>query len=110
MLIAYHGFMDYRFDIRPEIKILCRHLSVEHRYQSLYYLRNAEFLLYQADLSAFDLGHIQHAVYKSEQMLAGYRYLVERVHNSFLVVYIHRGNGGHSEDRVHRRAYIVRHI
>ena len=64
----------------------------------------------ERDLAALDAAHVEHVVDEREQVLARRRGLFQVVEHLFAVVDMGGRKRGEADDRVHRRADVVRHI
>ena len=61
-------------------------------------------------LTALNLGHIQHVIDQSQQMLAGQRNLLQTVLYLFRIIHMGSRNSRHTNDCIHRRPDIMTHI
>ena len=73
-------------------------------------LGQAEVLLCQRDLPALDAGHVQHLVDEAEQVATGLRDLSQALDDLDLAVDVRPRDRREADDRVHRRADVVRHV
>ncbi len=92
-------FLVLRLDLRlyDSHQIIEQHLQRNH-------------IVIERHLSAFDFGHIEHIVDQAEQMIARQLDLLETMTDPVLVRAVRQADMRHPDDRVHRRADIVRHI
>ena len=74
------------------------------------HLREIDLRFLQMDLAAFDSAHIQNIIDQRQQMVAGGKDLVQIVPHPFLILHIAGCQCGKSDNGVHGRADIMRHI
>ncbi len=72
-------------------------------------LAQVKGLLRQADLPALDLGHVKYFIDQTEQTVIGDRYFVQTFLHARRILNVHRRNGCHSHNRIHRCADIMGH-
>ena len=68
-----------------------------------------EFALRNDNLAAFDLGHIKNIIDQRQEKFGRYADLLQAIGDFGLVAEIGGSDGGHANDRIHRRADIVGH-
>ena len=76
----------------------------------MYKLGQVHRAQFERNLAALDTAHIEHIVDEREQMLARRRGLFQVVEHLLTVVDMGGRERGEADDRVHRRADVVRHI
>lgn len=78
--------------------------------QIVYKLGQVHRAQFERNLAALDTAHIEYIVDEREQMLARRRGLFQVVEHLLTVVDMGGRKRGEADDRVHRRADVVRHI
>ncbi len=100
----------YIDDIHIQIQLFGVNIGLNDVAQSVQDIGQAARALVQMDLAVFNAAHIQNIVDQAQQMIAGRHDLLQIVLHLLLPPNVREGQRGKADDRVHRRADIVRHI
>ena len=108
--VAAHIFRGNVMNGHIEMLALCPDLGLDDADDAVQHLPQGDLVHAEGQLSALDLGHVQHVVDKPQQMPAGEGDLFQAVLHLLAVVDVGRGDGRHAHDGVHGRADVVGHV
>ena len=96
--------------VDEQLQLLGRDVGLNDRPQVMNDVGQVRVALVDRHLAALDAAHVEHVVDQRQQMLARYGDLRKVVLHLLPVVDVRRRKRGKPDDRVHRRADIVRHV
>ncbi len=107
--VAVNVFRHYIPDKDIEILLPALNLGLHNIYDIAHGFPQGNTVLVKRHFTAFNFGHIKHVVNERQKMFAGKQYLFQAILCFRHVSHILQGNFRHSDNRVHRRSYIVAH-
>ena len=85
-------------------------LPTDDGLQIMKYIRQIDLRFFQMDFSTLDTAHIQYIINQWEEMVAGWKNLVQIIPDSFLIINITYRQCCKTDNRIHWCPDIVRHI
>ena len=107
--VSNNMLMHNIYSIKHKIQLLRSYIRLNNRADFLQQLRQMQRLLQNSHLAAFDTAHIQHIINKRQQMLTSYADFLQIILQHFWLIHMRSRQRGEADNRVHRRADIMRH-
>ena len=76
----------------------------------MHQFRYVAILLLDLHFTAFYAAHVENIVYQAKQVVAGRKHFLQAIPNLFPVIDMIGGYCGKPDNRIHGRAYVMRHI